>query len=100
METDGGVEKQKQFFHTSVQNAWGVLQSSHRLGYPSNNKTGHFICYENRTFLFAIDSRWSSRWSLDVVGLWTVVGLWRRIGIPKPPFLNVGNFKDGIRAGR
>ena len=90
METDGGVEKQKQFFHTSVQNAWGVLHSSHRLGYPSNNKTGHFICYENRTFLFAIDSRWSL----------AVVGLWRRIGIPKPPFLNVGNFKDGIRAGR
>jgi hypothetical protein len=52
-------KNKKRFFHTSLQNAWGVLHSSHRLGggQTTNNKTGQIICYKNRTFLFATDMK-------------------------------------------
>jgi hypothetical protein len=58
METAAAVEKERRFFHSSLQNAWGVLNSSHRLGggQTENNKTGQIICYKNRTFLFATDT--------------------------------------------
>jgi len=37
METDAAVEKQKRFFHSSLQNAWGVSHSSHTPGCGSHS---------------------------------------------------------------
>jgi hypothetical protein len=58
METDGRVEKQKNSFSTRpCKTPAGVSHSSHRLNgrQSTNNKTGHFTCYQNRTFSFATD---------------------------------------------
>jgi len=56
METVAGVEKQKTVFSTpACKTPAGVSHSFHRLYQSSNNKTGHFICYKNRTFSFATD---------------------------------------------
>jgi hypothetical protein len=39
METDATVEKQERFFHSSLQNAWGVSHSSHRPGGYESHST-------------------------------------------------------------
>src|SRR5437867_9341287 len=64
METDGRVEKQKYSFSTRrCKTLGGVLHRSHRLHgrQSTNNKTGHFTCYKNRTFLFATDTNASTQ---------------------------------------
>jgi len=57
METVGHVEKQVRFFHMSLQNACWRFAQFPQAQPPSltNNKTGHFTCYKNRTFSFATD---------------------------------------------
>ena len=55
-----------------------------------NNKTGQIICYENRTFLFATDSRKSSLGHLPemaTLAMWIIpqqVANLRRPGIRQP----------------
>jgi hypothetical protein len=60
METDAAVEKQKHFFHSSLQNAcWRFAQFPQarrcRPSQTTKTKIGHFTCYKNRTFSFATD---------------------------------------------
>jgi hypothetical protein len=52
------MEKQRTVFPHALAKRCCVSHSSHRLdgGQATNNKTGHFTCYKNRTFLFATDS--------------------------------------------
>ena len=64
METDGDVEKTKNGFPTSpCKTLLGFApfpQARRRSN--QNNKTGHFICYRNRTFLFAPDTVFIAVW--------------------------------------
>ena len=59
METDAAVDKVSDLKSCPQRlgKACWLSHSSHRpgCGQPTN-KTGHFICYENRTFSFATDS--------------------------------------------
>src|SRR5437763_630982 len=58
METDGDVEKTKNGFPTSPCKTllgFATFPQARRRS-NQNNKTGHFICYRNRTFLFAPDT--------------------------------------------
>jgi hypothetical protein len=60
METDDAVEKQRTVFPQHLAKRCCVSHSFHRPGgdqstNEQNNKTGHFTCYQNRTFSFATD---------------------------------------------
>jgi hypothetical protein len=65
METDDAVEKQRTVFPQHLAKRCCVSHSSHRPrgSQSTNNKTGHFTCYKNRTFSFATDTL-----SIDTVG--------------------------------
>ena len=60
METDAAVDKVSDLESCPQRlgKACWLSHSYHRPGggQPTNNKTGHFTCYKNRTFSFATDN--------------------------------------------